>query len=154
MSKDLDSHYRTLASSYTEAIRNSDSKAFLGTLFTAIMMATALGFSDNYPRYLSTPVLVIPFLSIFLSLMICVYPRFPKVGRDRFPLRPNLDPQIFVDALNRPVESGELPMRCVLLSRILYWKTVTLRFSYFLAVTMIAIAQILLIVDHIWPVPH
>ena len=45
-------------------------------------------------------------------------------------------------------------MRCVMLSRILYWKTVTLRIAYGIAITMIVIGQILLTVNYIWPVGH
>ena len=42
-------------------------------------------------------------------------------------------------------------MRCVMLSRILYWKTVTLRIAYTIAVAMIVIGQVLLTVNYFWP---
>ena len=152
MSKDASVHYRNVAATYTEAIRNSDAKAFLGVLFIAIMMVTVLAYRDLYPWYLSAPVIVIPFLAIFFCLIFCVYPRFPKAGRQRFPVRPDLEPDDFLIALDEKGEAAELPMRCAMLSRILYWKTVTLQTAYWIAIIMIVISQILLTVNYIWPV--
>jgi hypothetical protein len=154
MGKDASAHYRNVAAGYTEAIRNSDAKAFLGVLFIAIMMVTVLAYRDGYPWYLNAPVLVIPFLAIFFCLIFCVYPRFPKAGRQRFPVRPDLEPDDFLIALDEKGEAADLPMRCVMLSRILYWKTVTLRIAYWIALGIIVVGQILLAVNYIWPAGH
>ncbi|MGO9772275.1 MAG: hypothetical protein ACLPSW_22540 [Roseiarcus sp.] len=154
MAKDPNVHYRNLVAGYTEAIRNTDAKAFIGVLFIAIMMATVLGYRDNYPSYLNPPILVIPFLFIFFNLLVCVFPRFPRAGRERFPILRNPEPDDFLIILDEERELAELPLRCAMLSRILYWKTVTLQISYFTALVLIFAAAILLFVARIWPTGH
>ena len=92
MARDQNAQLRNLIAGYSDSIRLSDIKAMIAVLFVAIMLGTVLQFRDRYPWYLNVPVLMIPFMIIFLNLLISVYPRFPRAGRKRFPIRRNPDP--------------------------------------------------------------
>ena len=95
MAKDKDAQLRNLIAAYGNSIRLSDIKAIIAVLFVAIMMGTVLQFRDLYPWYLSVPVILTPFMIIFLNLLISVYPRFPRAGRRRFPIWRNPHPEDF-----------------------------------------------------------
>ena len=144
MAKDRDALLRNLIAGYGDSIRLSDIKANIAVLFVAIMMGTVLSFRDHYPRYLSVPVLMAPFIVIFFNLLASVYPRFPREGRKRFPILRNSKPEDF-EFIRDPAPGAEdLPIRCALLSRILYWKTITLRVAYLTAMATIVVAAALL----------
>lgn len=146
MARDRDALLRNLIASYGNSIRLSDIKANLAVLFVAIMMGTVLGFRDHYPRYLSVPVLLAPFIVIFFNLLVSVYPRFPREGRKRFPILRNSKPEDFEFMSDPAPEAEDLPTRCAVLSRILYWKTITLQFAYLTAMATIVAAALLLFV--------
>ncbi len=146
MARDHDALLRNLIASYGDSIRLSDIKANLAVLFVAIMMGTVLGFRDHYPRYLSVPVLLAPFIVIFFNLLVSVYPRFPREGRKRFPILRNSKPEDFEFISDPAPEAEDLPTRCAVLSRILYWKTITLQFAYLTAMATIVAAAVLLFV--------
>ncbi len=95
MAKDRDAQLRNLIAGYGDSIRLSDIKANIAVLFVAIMMGTVLSFRNHYPRYLSAPVLLAPFIVIFFNLLASVYPRFPRAGRKRFPIWRNSKPEDF-----------------------------------------------------------
>ena len=86
MAKDKNAQLRNLIAGYSDLIRLSDIKALIAVLFVAIMMGTVRQFREFYPRYLSVPVILTPFMIIFINLLIPVYPRFPRAGRRRFPI--------------------------------------------------------------------
>lgn len=144
-------HYRGVAAGYNEGIRNTDAKAFIGVLFTATMMATVVGWRSTFPSYLPPLIYVTPFLIIFFCLMISVFPRFPRSGRVRFPVTPNANPDVFLLVLDRDGEREELPKLCAMFARILYWKTITLQISYFVALILIVAAQGLLVLVYFYP---
>ncbi len=146
MSKDRNAQLRNLIAGYSDSIRLSDLKANIAVLFVAIMMGTVVQFRDQYPWYLGLPVLLAPFMVIFLNLLICVYPRFPRAGRKRFPILRKSNPEDFEIVSDPALELAELPIRCALLSRILYWKTLTLQIAYIVSMMTIVAAAILLIV--------
>jgi hypothetical protein len=146
MAKDRDALLRNLIAGYGDSIRLSDIKANIAVLFVAIMMGTVLSFRDHYPRYLSAPVLLAPFIFIFFNLLASVYPRYPRAGRKRFPVLRNSRPEDFEFIGDPAPEAEELPARCALLSRILYWKTVTLQVAYLAAMATIVAAAALLFV--------
>lgn len=144
MARDRNALLRNLIAGYGDAIRLSDIKANIAVLFVAIMMGTVLGFRDSYPSYLSVPVLLAPFIVIFFSLLGSVYPRFPREGRKRFPIWRKAKPEDF-EFINDPAAEIEgLPARCALLSRILYWKNVTLQAAYLVSMATLVAAAILL----------
>ena len=144
MAKDKDAQLRNLIAGYGDSIRLSDIKAMIAVLFMAIMMGTVLQFRDFYPWYLSVPVLLTPFMFIFLNLLISVYPRFPRVGRQRFPIWRNPQPEDFDYIGDAEADSAALAERCALLSRILWWKNVTLQAAYILSMAGFVAAAILL----------
>ena len=146
MAKDRDAQLRNLIAGYGDSIRLSDIKANIAVLFVAIMMGTVLGFRNGYPRYLSAPVLMAPFVVIFFNLLASVYPRYPREGRKRFPILRDLKPEDFEFISDPAPESEDLPARCALLSRILYWKTITLQFAYLTAMATIVAAAVLMFV--------
>lgn len=144
MARDRDALLRNLIAGYGDSIRLSDIKANIAVLFVAIMMGTVLSFRNHYPWYLSVPVLLAPFIVIFLNLLVSVYPRFPRDGRKRFPIWRNSKPDDFEFISDPAPEVDDLPIRCALLSRILYWKTITLQAAYLTAMTTIVVAAALL----------
>jgi hypothetical protein len=83
MARDKNAQLRNLIAGYGDSMRLSDIKALIAVLFVAIMMLTVVQYRDRYPWYLSVPVILTPFMIIYLSLLFSVYPRFPRAGRKR-----------------------------------------------------------------------
>ena len=86
---------------------------------------------------------------VFLNLLISVYPRYPRSGRQRFPIRRNADPDDFssIGDVDRDLET--LPERCAMFSRILWWKTITLRTAYVVSMLTLIAAGVLLFVGRV-----
>jgi hypothetical protein len=146
MAKDKNAQLRDLIAGYSDSIRLSDIKALIAVLFIAIMMLTVIQFRQLYPWYLSVPVILTPFMIIFINLLISVYPRFPRAGRQRFPISRNPDPADFDFIADTEAELEGLATRCATLSRILWWKTVTLQTAYVVSMACFAAAAILLLI--------
>jgi hypothetical protein len=144
ISKDHEAQLRNLIVGYSDSIRLSDIKANIAVLFVAIMMGTVLQFRDQYPWYLNVPVLLAPFIVTFFNLLASVYPRFPRSGRKRFPIWRHSSPEDFEFLADPVLEVEELPVRCALLSRILYWKNITLQTAYLIAMGTLVVAGVLL----------
>ena len=149
MTEEKNAKLRNLIAGYGDSIRLSDIKALIAVLFVAIMMGTVLQFRNLYPWYLSVPVIMTPFMIIFINLLISVYPRYPRAGRQRFPIWRNADPEDFDFIADIEGEIAGLPARCATLSRILWWKNVTLLAADVLSVACLAAAVILLFVAHL-----
>jgi hypothetical protein len=147
ISKDHESQLRNLLVGYGDSIRLSDIKANIAVLFVAIMMGTVLQFRGNYPHYLNVPVILAPFIVIFFNLLASVYPRFPRAGRKRFPVRRGPNPDDFEFIADPVLDVAELPVRCALMSRILFWKNITLQIAYLVAMATLAAAGVLLFVN-------
>ena len=146
MAQDKDAQMRNLITGYRDSMMLSDIKALIAVLFVAIMMGTVLQYRQQYPWYLSAPVILTPFMIIYVSLLISVYPRFPRAGRKRFPIWRNADPQDFDFVADTVAEIEGLPALCAGLSRILWWKNITLLTADVLAIACLAAALILLFV--------
>ena len=144
MASDRNAQLRGLIVGYGDSIRLSDIKAMIAVLFVAIMMGTVVQFRPLFPWYLPLPVLVIPFSLIFLNLLASVFPRYPRSGRKRFPLWRNPHPDAFDFLADPEADDEALAERCALLSRILWWKNVTLQAAYILSMACLAAAAILL----------
>jgi len=145
MAKDREAQLRNISAGYSEQIRVSDGKAIVAVLFVAIMLNVVVQYHDFYPWYLGLPVALAPFLFIFMNLLISVYPRYPRDGEDRFPVRRRVDPEDF-GFLSAPTNRDVLAERCALLSRILWWKNTTLRIAYVTSMITMVVAAILLFV--------
>ena len=146
MAKDQNAQLRNLIAGYSDSIRLSDIKAMIAVLFVAIMIGTVLQFRTRYPWYLNAPILMIPFMIVFLNLLISVYPRFPRSGRRRFPIWRNPNPEDFSFVADTDADIADLPARCALLSRILWWKNTTLQIAYLLSMACLVATAILLFV--------
>lgn len=144
MAGDRNAKMRNLIAGYSDAIRLSDAKANIGVLFVAIMMGTVIQYKDAYPSYLTLPILLVPFMFIFMNLLIAVYPRFPRVGRARFPVRRRADPEDFDFLMDPASGDATLPQTCAMFSRMLWWKNVTLRMAYVTAMGSLVVAGLLL----------
>ena len=147
MAQDKNAQMRNLIAGYRDSMMLSDIKALIAVLFVAIMMGTVLQFRELYPWYLSAPVILTPFMIVFLNLLISVYPRFPRAGRQRFPIWRNPDPEDFDFIADNEAELEGLPARCAILSRILWWKNITLLTANLLSIACLAAAVILLFVS-------
>jgi hypothetical protein len=146
MAADRDAQLRNIIAGYNDTIRLSDAKALIGVLFVAIMMGTVVQYKDLYPPYLTLPVLLPPFMFIFVNLLISVYPRFPRSGRSRFPIRRRMEPEDFDFLLDRRNEQETLPERAAMFSRMLWWKNITLQMAYVASMASIVAAGVLLFV--------
>jgi hypothetical protein len=146
MANDKNAQLRDLIAGYGDSIRLSDIKALIAVLFMAIMMGTVLQFRLLYPWYLSVPVILTPFTLIFLNLLISVFPRFPRAGRRRFPIRRNPNPEDFDFIADTEADLEGLSTRCAVLSRILWWKNITLQTAYILSMACFVAAAILLFI--------
>jgi len=144
MANDRNAQLGNLIAGYSDSIRLSDFKANIAVLFVAIMMGTVLQFRELYPWYLSVPVLLAPFMIIFLNLLISVYPRYPRSGRERFPLWRNADPDDFSFIGDIESDLETLPERCAMFSRILWLKTITLQIAYVVSMLTLVAAGVLL----------
>ena len=85
---------------------------------------------------------------IFVNLLVSVYPRFPRAGRGRFPVRRRMDPGDFDFLRDAEAEAESLPERCAMFSRILWWKNITLQMAYVASMASIVAAGILLFITH------
>ena len=146
MAGDKNAQLRNLIAGYGNSMRLSDIKALIAVLFVAIMMLTVVQYRERYPWYLSVPVILTPFMIIYLSLLISVYPRFPRAGRKRFPIWRNPDPEDFDFVADTEAELEGLPALCAGLSRILWWKNITLLTADVLAMACLVAAAILLFI--------
>lgn len=146
MAGDKNAQLRNLIAGYGDSMRLNDIKALIAVLFVAIMMLTVVQYRERYPWYLSVPVILTPFMIIYLSLLISVYPRFPRAGRKRFPIWRNPDPEDFDFVADTEAELAGLPALCAGLSRILWWKNITLLTANLLSIACLAAALVLLFV--------
>ncbi len=149
MSTEEIARLRNLITGYSDSIRLSDIKALIAVLFVAIMAGTVLQFRAHYPPYLSAPVIMTPFMIIFINLLICIYPRFPRTGRRRFPIRRNPKPEDFDFVSDVQADLDALPERCAVLSRILWWKNITLLTANILSMACLVAAAVLLFVGRL-----
>jgi hypothetical protein len=147
MAQDKTAQMRNLITGYRDSMMLSDIKALIAVLFVAIMMGTVLQYREHYPWYLSAPVILSPFIIIYLNLLISVYPRFPRAGRKRFPIWRNADPSDFDFIADTAAEIEGLPALCAGLSRILWWKNITLLTANLLSIASLAATVILLFVS-------
>jgi hypothetical protein len=130
-------HFRGLAAQYTDAIRASDFKANIVMFFLSLTMGPVIFNHDKFPHFLTMPVLVAPFLVMFLALFVALLPRYPKRGRKNFYISGKATPADFVYRGPNQNEAQELRLRVAILSDILYWKTLCLRIAFFVCIACV-----------------
>jgi hypothetical protein len=136
--KDAATHYRNIIGAFTETIRLSDFKANVAIVFAGIMMGPVVGFRDKLPAFLTLDIALAPFLIVFLCLLICLYPRYGREGRVHFVIARNAQPHLFPGPEGEQIELEKLQTLCAILSRILYWKTLMLIISFYVALATVA----------------
>jgi hypothetical protein len=146
MAQDAETYYRNLILGFSDAIRISDFKANVAIVFVAIMLGPVLAFRDKFPPYLPLSIILLPFALIFLCLLVCLFPRYPRRGRVDFIIARNADPGVFSPPGDPDVELERQQTLCAILSQILYWKTVMLYVSYYTCmVSVLAVAAVVVI---------
>jgi hypothetical protein len=75
MALDSAEYYRGLSAGYSDAIRASDFKANIVMFFLSLVMGPVIGSRDKYPHFLTLPVLMSPFLVVFLFMFVAILPR-------------------------------------------------------------------------------
>lgn len=130
MPKDATTHYRNQIAAYTDAIRISDFKANVAIIYGAFTIGPVMGFSDKFPPFLPLPLVLLPFVVVFFCLLICLFPRYPRLGRANFLIARHASPDDFRSPQAHEDTIDQLQTLCVVLCNILYWKTVCLRISF------------------------
>jgi hypothetical protein len=141
---DAADHYKGLAAQYTDAIRVSDFKANIVMFFLSLSMGPIIFNHDKFPRFLTMPVLVAPFLLMFFCLFVVLLPRYPRRGRASFFISGRAKPSDFLYRGPSSNEIKELQLRVAILSDILYWKTLCLRVAFFICIGSVLAAAPLL----------
>ncbi|HEY1942952.1 MAG TPA: hypothetical protein VGH40_12590 [Roseiarcus sp.] len=143
MAQDAETYYRNLILGFSDAIRISDFKANVAIVFVAIMLGPVLAFRDKFPTYLPLSVALLPFVVIFLCLLVCLFPRYPRRGQVQFIIARKADPGLFRPPDERVGELERQQTLCAVLSQILYWKTVMLYVSYYTCMlSVLAVAAV------------
>jgi hypothetical protein len=141
---DPELHFGNLTSAYTDAIRVSDFKANLTVLFVAIMMGPVVSSRDKFPHFLSLPVILAPFIIAFICLLVTVFPRYPRRESRNFVLKPNPSKSDFVFS-DADSDLAQLKLRCVILSGILYRKTLFLQIAFIICLLTIIFTFVTLV---------
>ena len=145
---DASQPYRSLIAGYTDAIRASDFKANIAILFVAFMMGPVLGNYTRFPSYLPIPFVMLPFLIVYLCLFAVLIPRYPRRGSKNFLVSRTATAADFMNVAETEDEIEQLKLRCAVLSELLWWKTLYIRISFFVAMASIAASIFLLI--YVW----
>ena len=130
MAKDAATYYRNQIAVYTDAIRMSDFKANVAIIYGAFTIGPVLGFSNKFPAFLPLQAVLLPFVIVFFCLLVCLLPRYPREGRESFIIDRNASPNDFKLPASNDVIIGQQQVLCVILCRILYWKTVYIQISF------------------------
>src|SRR5579871_1654656 len=131
--------YRGLIAGYTDAIRQSDFKANIAILFVAFMMGPILGNYTRFPSFLPIPIVLLPFLLVYLCLFLVLIPRYPKRGSKNFIVLRTASVADFLDVVETEDEIEQLKVRCAVLSELLWWKTLYINIGF--AVSMACIVM-------------
>ena len=137
--------YRSLIAGYTDAIRASDFKANIAILMVAFAMSPVLANYTHFPKYLPIPLVLLPFLIVYLCLFAVLIPRYPKRGAKHFLVSRTATPSDFMNVVEAEDELEQLKLRCSVLSELLWWKTRYIKIAFIVAMISIVSAIFLLI---------
>jgi hypothetical protein len=144
MAIDATTYYRNQIATYTDAIRMSDFKANIGVVYGAFTIGPAIGYASEFPPFLPLPAVLLPFVVVFFCLLTCLIPRFPRVGRAFFLIKPNAGPDDFPMPADHDETIDRQQTLCVILCNILYWKSFALRISFLIYIWGTLFAGVLL----------
>jgi hypothetical protein len=140
--------YRSLIAGYTDAIRASDFKANIAILFVAFMMGPILYNYTKFPSYLPIPIVLLPFLIVYVSLFLVLIPRYPRRGSKNFLVSRSATAADFANVAETEDEIEQLKLRCAVLSELLWWKTLYIRISFIVSIMGIVVTIVLLL--YVW----
>jgi hypothetical protein len=140
--------YRSLIAGYTDAIRASDFKANIAILFVAFMMGPILYNYTKFPTYLPIPIVLLPFLIVYVSLFLVLIPRYPRQGSKNFLVSRTATAEDFANVAETEDEIEQLKLRCAVLSELLWWKTLYIRISFIVSIMGIVVTIFLLL--YVW----
>ena len=83
---------------------------------------------------------------MYICLLAVLIPRYPKRGAKHFIVSRNTTVSDFAKAVETDEELEQLKLRCSVLSGLLWWKTLYIRISFFVAMASI-IASVFLIIN-------
>lgn len=145
MARDPARYFADTNAVLVDAIRNSDFKATVALIFTAIMMGPVLGARGRFPSYFSLAIVMAPFLIVYFCLLLCLLPRYPGMGSAEFVVRHNAAPALFPPPENEATELERLRTLCAISSRILYWKNLMLQISYYTCIFTVSAIVVLVV---------
>jgi hypothetical protein len=137
--------YRSLIAAYTDSIRASDFKANIAILFVAFMMGPILGNYTRFPSYLPIPVVLLPFLIVYLCLFLVLIPRYPTRGSKNFLVSRTAAAVDFKHVGETQDEIEQLKLRCAVLSELLWWKTLYINIGFIMSMVCIVLTSVLLL---------
>ena len=137
--------YRGLIAGYNDAIRQSDFKANIAFLFVEFMMGPILWNYARLPSYLPIPIVLLPFLIVYVCCFMVLLPRFPKRGAKGFRVARNLTASDFDGVGQTEDDIEQLKVRCSVFSEILWWKTLFIRSAFLVSIVCVVLTICLLI---------
>ena len=140
--------YRSLIAGYTDSIRAQDFKANIAILFVAFMMGPILGNYTRFPTYLPIPLVLLPFLIVYLCLFMVLIPRYPRRGARNFLVSRTATASDFDNVAETEDEIEQLKLRCAVLSELLYWKSLYIYISFIVSIISIFVTMFLLV--YVW----
>jgi hypothetical protein len=138
------SYYESLIGTYTDNIRNADTKSNIIIIVILFSISTVAGFRAQFPPYVPIYLLLLLPLCAIIVLLLAIYPRFVVIPGFPFYVRRSMRHDDFV----MPPEDGKELMvlfrhRCAALANILYWKIFLFRIAMVLCLVYLVILVIL-----------
>jgi hypothetical protein len=90
-----------------------------------------------------------PFLIIYFCLLLCLLPRYPRMGRANLVIKRNADPSMFPPPESEATELERLQTLCAISSRILFWKNLMLYISYYTCILSVATIMVVMVYSYL-----
>jgi hypothetical protein len=137
-------YYESLIGTYTDNIRNADTKSNIVIIVILFSISTVTAFRTQFPSFMPIYLLLLLPLCAIIVLILAIYPRFVVIPGFPFYVRRSVRHDDFV----MPPEDGKELMalyrhRCRALANILYWKIFLFRIAMVLCLAYMVILVIL-----------
>lgn len=136
-------YYEGLIGTYTDNIRNADTKSNIIIIVILFSISTVTAFRTQFPSFMPIYLLLLLPLCAIILLILAIYPRFVVIPGFPFYVRRSMRHDDFV----MPSEDGKdlqvlYRHRCVALANILYWKIFLFRIAMVLCLAYLVILVI------------
>jgi hypothetical protein len=137
-------YYEGLIGTYTDNIRNADTKSNIIIIVILFSISTVTAFRNQFPSFMPIYLLLLLPLCAIIVLMLAIYPRFVVIPGFPFYVRRSMQHDDFVT----PPEDGKDLLvlyrhRCAALANILYWKIFLFRIAMVLCLIYLIILAFL-----------